>query len=214
VQANGRPVELSLEEAHRIAYAAAAEHKAEQDPDELAHLLVHASRFAPRRILEIGSYKGGSLWAFRQAFPGAFLVSLDRHIDCPACDSRRAHSDCPRAAIRELADVVIIADSTAFETRERVTPLAGELERGEGFDLIFVDGGHDRATVESDFAFYCPLLSGHGLIAFHDAVDERFPAVAHLYANFERLLPGQTTLYSSKPGLWGIGVVAKPPEGG
>ena len=48
-----------------------------QNPGELAELLRRMQPLAPKRILEIGSLYGGTLWHWMSAFPGATVVSLD-----------------------------------------------------------------------------------------------------------------------------------------
>lgn len=204
------PPTIERDEAMRIAHVAVAEHEAAQDADELGELLHYLSRRPPRRILEIGTYRGGTLWAWRVAFPAADIVCVDREIPCEACERRRAHSDCVRARVRSLASTVVIGDSTDYDTRDRVWPLAGDLERGEGFDFVFVDGGHDRAHVESDFGFYCPMLAGTGVIAFHDIAADQWPAVGRFWHNLERMLPGQAFPIVSPRGEYGIGVLPKP----
>jgi SAM-dependent methyltransferase len=46
------------------------------------------------------------------------------------------------------------------------------------FDLVFVDGAHDRASVESDIERVLTLLAPGGLIAFHDYNSHADPGVA------------------------------------
>jgi hypothetical protein len=40
------------------------------------------------------------------------------------------------------------------------------------FDLVFIDGDHDAASVERDVLATLPLLARDGLIAFHDHDDD------------------------------------------
>ena len=45
--------------------------------------------------------------------------------------------------------------------------------KNESVDLLFIDGGHDLATVRRDIELYLPLVKPGGVIAFHDF---RFPS--------------------------------------
>jgi predicted O-methyltransferase YrrM len=40
--------------------------------------------------------------------------------------------------------------------------------KNESVDLLFIDGGHDLATVRRDIELYVPLVKPGGVVAFHD----------------------------------------------
>ena len=179
-----------------------------------------------RTIVEIGSYQGGTLWFWRRLAPEAKIVSVDLHIDCAGCAHRRAHSDCPRARVRQNADVVIEADSRAPGTiadvaREvgaaRLIDGAGVLADGAGIDLLFIDGDHSFEAVEADFQNYAPMLSGSGVVALHDITapaltlpdgDEPHDGAVKLWHNLSKMIP---QAFAIQHGAWGgIGVIPKP----
>jgi Methyltransferase domain len=58
------------------------------------------------------------------------------------------------------------ADSHAPETRARI----GAILSQRPVDFLFIDGGHTRDGVESDFMTYSKLVADGGALAFHDIV--------------------------------------------
>jgi predicted O-methyltransferase YrrM len=119
---------------------------AQQDPQEL--LLLHdllqtfALRQPIRRVLEVGSWRGGMLRWFERVLPNAFVVSVDL----------MAQID---------ADLTIVGDSHTPEVYDQVRQHAP-------FQLVFIDGDHSYAGCMRDWELYGPLVSKPGLVAFHD----------------------------------------------
>lgn len=137
-----------------------------QDESELLRLREIVRELKPRRILEIGSLFGGTLWYWMQDAPGGLIVSVDTGVqsfDNRAEDIEEARLNLwPEWSRRfgcELKQVR--SDSTDPKT---VTTVAQDAP----FDFIFVDGGHDYNTVMADWKNYWPLLRLDGLLAFHD----------------------------------------------
>ncbi|MGA9855788.1 MAG: class I SAM-dependent methyltransferase, partial [Gammaproteobacteria bacterium] len=69
-----------------------------------------------------------------------------------------------------------------YEVDDRVVFHQGEVEHITAaldgrFDFIFVDSGHDEASVRGDIEAVLPLLKTDGLIAFHDYPDPGWPDV-------------------------------------
>ncbi len=71
---------------------------------------------------------------------------------------------------------LVCGDSKDNDTIER-TELLG---RG-GYDLIFLDGGHQYEDITADFRNYSPMLSSNGAIGFHDIKSEAFPGVGKFW---------------------------------
>lgn len=220
--------------------AVAAEHAA-QDPKELAalaaylttHTLARPDGRAPnplRRIVEIGSFQGGTLWFWRRLAPDALIVAIDIGVHCDGCSARRAHSDCPRDRIRQNADVFIEQDSRNANTIGIVADKVGLREialhgwaglfpEDAGIDLLFIDGNHSFDAVEADFQNYAPMLSPQGIVVLHDVAgpaatlpNDGNPSygVVEFWTNIRRLVP-QSFEISERPGVgYGLGVVPKP----
>lgn len=137
-----------------------------QIPNEIARLLGELERRQPRRVLEIGTANGGSLYLFCEvAAPDAHLVSVDlpgglfgggyEAVREPLYDSF--------ARPGQRLDL-IRADSHDSSTKKRV----GELVERGGVDFLFIDGDHSREGVENDYRAYAPLVRAGGAVAFHD----------------------------------------------
>ena len=119
---------------------------------------------AGRRVLELGTALGRSTVCLAQQ--ARQVVTIDR------LDQAEAREWCRR-----------------YEVDERVVFHQGEVEeiaaRLEGrFDLVFVDTGHDEASVRGDIEAALPLLEMSGLIAFHDYPDPGWPDVRRVVDDY------------------------------
>lgn len=108
-----------------------------------------------RVVLELGAWKGRSTallsWAAR------YVVSVDRHRgggEVGAEDSLPDYLD----SVRMLGNVAMVVASF-----EEFVPLLGR-----SFDLAFVDGDHDEASVRRDALLARDHVRKGGVVAFHD----------------------------------------------
>jgi predicted O-methyltransferase YrrM len=178
-----------------------------QDEGELNRLVELVKELKPKRILEIGSLHGGTLWYWMHAAQGAEIVSVDSGVQ--HFDSRFAEIEHDRINLwpeweKETGCTItqIRADSTSSVTIE-------EARKYAPFDFIFIDGGHDYNTAMSDWVNYWPMLRTGGLFAFHDIVylSSGVPAVWRTVRNHGKW---QEIIREHNPeGLWGIGVMWK-----
>jgi predicted O-methyltransferase YrrM len=134
-----------------------------QLPLEIETLIDRARNNQPLRvILEIGSYKGGTLKKWYELLTeinkdGAFLlISLDI------------------SNILEFKDKVNLKvftmDSHSSDTFKQIKNLL----RGRAVDLLFIDGDHSYDGVKKDCEMYSSLVRQKGIIAFHDIVTEKY----------------------------------------
>ncbi|HTW62008.1 MAG TPA: class I SAM-dependent methyltransferase [Terracidiphilus sp.] len=121
---------------------------------------------ACERFLEIGTYRGGTLFVFSQlSRTNATIIS----VDYPTTRFGRAlragqNAFLPKLVRRGQSLALLREDSHSFKTLARVR----EILRGETLDFLFIDGDHSYSGVRSDFEMYAPLVRSGGLIAFHD----------------------------------------------
>lgn len=142
---------------------AAMEAGAVQRPAEFARLLEMVEgrrellgRESERlRVLEIGSYKGGTLAGYRTMWPRAFVVAVDL-------------PDPPDRELLTWGARVIEADSHELETLEAVREALTRVDDAAGFDLVFVDGDHALEGAIRDVVMYGDLVRPAGLLALHD----------------------------------------------
>ena len=122
-----------------------------------------------RRVGEIGTYRGGTLFVWCQiATPDARLFSLD----LPGGEFGGGYNE--RAlpffqAFRKPGQTLecIRGDSHAPE-------MLAEFERrvgSEPLDFLFIDGDHRYAGVKQDFETFSPFVRRGGIIGFHDIVE-------------------------------------------
>lgn len=133
-----------------------------QHEAEFAELLDLYRARKPRRVLEIGTYHGGTLYHWLQnAAPGTTVVSLDSY--AVGVDNRTCYSEwVPEGVTLE----VIEGDS-----RDPAT--VGAIGRWSPYEWIFIDAGHWYAEVKSDWDNYSPMCVEGGVVCFHDILDDR-----------------------------------------
>lgn len=129
---------------------------------EIEALLAVVRDHDARRILEIGTANGGTLYLLTWASaPSARILSLDiRDFD----SLRRRLFESFGHAGKKVA--LMQADSHLETTRDAVARFFGD-----PIDVLFIDGDHSGESVRRDYELSSPLVRSGGLIVFHDIVD-------------------------------------------
>lgn len=147
----------------QLAREAISRRGAVQKPAELAPLIGILAVRRPARVLEIGTFGGGTLWAWcKIAADDATIVS----VDLPGGPFGDGGYDAQvlRAFAGDRQTLRLIqGDSHAGGTREKVARALGG-----PIDFLFIDGDHSLDGVSRDFAMYSPLVRDGGLVALHD----------------------------------------------
>lgn len=149
------------------------------DDDEgmrLYNLARMHARIGP--LLEVGSYCGKSAVYLGSGAKevGGVLVCVDHHrgseehqpgeqyhdpelfdADAKRMDSLFALRRTLRLADLEDTTIVLVAESV------RAASVCGA-----GFGLVFIDGGHSRATADGDYAAWSDKVAPGGILAIHD----------------------------------------------
>jgi predicted O-methyltransferase YrrM len=137
-----------------------------QNRQEILTLLRILEQAKPRRILEIGTASGGTLFLLtRVAAADAQVMS----IDLPGGPGGGGYPSWKIPLYQEFALPgqrleLIRDDSHDPALVSRVAEMLG----GQGLDFLFIDGDHSYEGVKRDFEMYGPLVNPGGLIAFHD----------------------------------------------
>lgn len=191
-----------------------------QKHGELEALVAEVAAMQPMVVVEIGSAKGGTFYAWCQsAAPGALLVSIDlpggdfggsqlAQVEETGVDG---YGERDYQAIkgygRPFQQVELIrADSQKPETRAALERLLA----GRPIDFLMIDGDHAYEGVKRDFELYSPLVRDGGLIAFHDIVVHPKMPEAQVHRLWRELRPRHrnTELIDREFGGWGgIGVL-------
>jgi 23S rRNA U2552 (ribose-2'-O)-methylase RlmE/FtsJ len=133
---------------------------------ELAPLIALLRRRAPRVVVEIGTARGGTFYAWCQvAEPNAVIVS----IDLPGGPFGGARGGTDSSALRRYRQPgqevhFIQADSHGVATRRKLE----QILNGKQIDFLMIDGDHTYEGVRQDFEMYAPLVGDGSPIAFHD----------------------------------------------
>ena len=175
---------------------------------ELAGFLELVEERRPRRVVEIGTADGGTLFLLAWfAADDATLVS----VDLPAGRfgggygvwrrSLYASFGKPRQRIE-----LVQADSHDARTKRAVERILDH----EPVDLLFIDGDHTYEGVAADFEAYAPLVRDGGLVALHDIApgpEEKVGGVPRFWRELSGSARTHELVHGSSGDGFGIGVV-------
>lgn len=125
--------------------------KASQNKKELAQLLAEVAEIKPKKILEVGTWRGWLLDTFQQAFKPEYMLGIEY-------DKREADPLMDRLYTIYYGDSHDPAMATGVEA----------YFWGTYIDFLFIDGDHTYEGVKKDFYTYAPLVRPGGIVAFHD----------------------------------------------
>ena len=124
---------------------------------EFEVLLELYRRFAPSRVLEIGTYHGGTLyhWLRNTEHTGAVVVSLDSY--AVGVDNRHLYEEWtpPHVTLH------------ALEGNSHKRQTVAEVKKHGPYDWVFIDAGHFLPEVTKDWELYSPMAAG-GVVVLHD----------------------------------------------
>lgn len=182
-----------------------------QEKTEFSNLARIVRDLKPTKIIEIGTFFGGSLYCWTQIAPEAQIAAIDdldsmRHVQFPV------HGFMERVNASDLANLWC-------GWSNGVTPFFGKSvdvfddvkAQFDQCDFIFIDGDHSYEGAKRDFELYKPLVRPGGLIALHDIINySGVPEnnVEPLWEEIKATHPVTIELLSRKNQEWmGIGVV-------
>lgn len=139
----------------QLARNAIDRHQALHNPGELTALLAVLDALRPRVILEIGTWAGGSAWAWSQLHSVDKIVTVDLDAQ-PQAAHRLDNLSCPVIPVK--------GNSRHQQTYDAVLAALG----GSTVDVLVIDGGHDYDTARSDWDTYSTLVPPTGLAVLHD----------------------------------------------
>jgi predicted O-methyltransferase YrrM len=159
-----------------------------------------------RHILEIGTYRGGTLFVFSQlAAPGATVISLDFHFTFLGKVYGALQKPLLRKFVRNGKSLFLLReDSHQPSTLATIRHIL----QGHELDFLFIDGDHTYEGVREDFNMYSPLVRDGGLIAFHDIAQSG--GSREVYRLWEELKPKydhEEFIHHTGSGAMGIGVL-------
>src|SRR2546423_5235353 len=151
-----RPIKLDInEQSHDIRLTSPTKSEA----SILAQLVC---AFTPERSLEIGMAAAASCVAIATARKSLGLSA--KHI---ALDPYQ-QTDAGSLGLCEISRTGL-DDYVSWIPERSENYLSRAAARGEKFDLIFIDGGHDIGQTVTDAFYAHRTLNQHGFVAFHDS---------------------------------------------
>jgi predicted O-methyltransferase YrrM len=134
--------------------------KASIEKEDLKILLPIIAEIKPRRILEIGGWKGYSADVWIKAFNPDNFVSMEKDPKFPDGIER----------IDERYTYFYNTNSHDQYTLIKTKATFDPWKLGNQVDFLFIDGDHSLEGVKKDFEMYSPLVRRGGIIVFHDAI--------------------------------------------
>lgn len=181
---------------HTVAAAAIADHWAQHDSHELATLLaILDTDIRPHTVVEIGTARGGSAWAWSRLPWVGHIITIDPAPPPPGW----------QAAIETAVVTQIAAKSQEAGIPDRVAYLA----EPHAVQLLVIDGAHDYPSARADWDAYHRLVAPGGMIVLHDTQD--YPGrddfgVGELWAQVREMYPS-VELVSHPGGPCGTGLL-------
>ena len=147
---------------------------------------------APKVIVEIGTYRGGSARLWNALFSPSVIITIDA------------------SKMADLDDVpgVHYLHGQPSQNEETLDNVRRILD-GREIDFLFIDGGHLYPEVKADFEMYYPLVRGGGVIMFHDVYYD-IPGRVEVVKYIPELMTAHE-VKMSKPGhgVSGVGIIVK-----
>lgn len=141
-----------------------------QSPPEIFEFVKFLADRDLRKILEIGTFRGGTLYVWCQLLrdkAGAMVVSVDLPGGKFGGGYAVGSEDLFQAFCQHGQKLICLKGDS--HSSGMVAKVAEEL-LGDQLDFLFIDGDHSFAGVKADFENYKRFVKKGGVIAFHDIV--------------------------------------------
>jgi predicted O-methyltransferase YrrM len=139
-----------------------------QKHSEAAALMHILAADPPRRVLEIGTARGGTLFLLsRVAHPRATLATVDLLGGAFGGGYGRAWEPILRAMPRSTQTLKLIRGDSHDR---RTLAVVADVYPQATVDFLLIDGDHTYEGVQMDFEWYSPLVRPGGFVALHDIV--------------------------------------------
>ncbi|MEM3525954.1 MAG: class I SAM-dependent methyltransferase [Candidatus Jordarchaeaceae archaeon] len=174
--------------------------------EEILELLKIVEEIKPKRVLEIGTANGGTLFLFSQvAAPYAMIIS----VDLPGGRFGGGYPEYRIPLYKGFAKknqkiYLIRSDSHEEETFEKIK----QILNGEKVDFLFIDGDHSYNGVKKDFEMYNKLAES--VIALHDIVpgpEKNVGGVPKFWKEISKEYKKREIVKDWNQGGYGIGVI-------
>ncbi len=144
--------------------------KIQQIPSEFHALLKIVGTLNPKVMMEVGTYRGGTLLLFTKVLSqDSTILSLD----LPRDKMHRGYAKWRKRLYPNFANgqqrmFFLQDDSHSEDCGENVVRILD----GRTIDFLFIDADHTYSGVKRNYELYSSLLSGDGVLALHDIVPD------------------------------------------
>jgi predicted O-methyltransferase YrrM len=176
-----------------------------QHRSEFLELARIVSALDARAMLEIGTFRGGTLFVFaRLAAPDAVIVSLDLPISAMGRLYRAAQVPLFHQFTRQQQSLHLLRkNSHDPATQREVSRILHERR----LDFLFIDGDHAYESVKADFQGYAPFVRSGGVVALHDIAMGQPSGVSRFWSELRKRHRHAEFVHDKGPKAMGIGVV-------
>jgi predicted O-methyltransferase YrrM len=140
--------------------------KPRQVKSEIAQLCRIVQESDPKKIVEIGSASGGTLFLFANVASPEKIIS----VDLPSGSFGGGYPFWKIPLFKSLAKRKIIELVRADSHKEKTLGKIRVLLKDKEVDFLFIDGDHTYQGVKQDFQMYSPIVKKGGIVAIHDIV--------------------------------------------
>jgi predicted O-methyltransferase YrrM len=139
----------------------------------------------PKRVVELGTHRGTSLFAFCQAAKDHLLETEIVAVDAWKGDEQAGfYDENVFQEVNEIKDNYYSRINVKL-LRKTFDEAANEFEE-DSIDILHIDGLHTYEAVKHDFENWCPKINDSGIIIFHDIeVGENDFGVYKLWENLK-----------------------------
>lgn len=162
-----------------------------QDEFELAQLLKIVRDLNPMRILEIGTWHGGTLWEWLQI--ADTVVAVDNLM--------MARGEWERWARWADTDLHLIHGTSTDQAIVDAVASHGP------YEFVFIDADHTYQSVKADWDTYWPMVTEGGIVAFHDIQPRAQYGVDQLWGELKTSGFKTMEIWGGTPNYCGIGVL-------
>ena len=182
--------------------------RSSQIKEEIATLLKIMEKRKPRRLLEIGTAGGGTLFLFAKiASDDATIISIDLPGGKFGGGYPQACAPLYESFATNRQNIHLIRQNSHLaEALDEVKRILGN----EKLDFIFVDGDHTYEGLRNDFCIYSQLVKENGIMAFHDIVPGNVEVVGgapRFWSEIKQKYAHRDLVKDWGEGGYGIGVI-------
>ncbi len=141
--------------------------KIQQSREEFEKLIQIYKKLNPKLMMEIGTYKGGSLYIFSRQIKKLHMIGIDYPSEWTKF--KKIKTILKFLIVKSIPQKnqklnLIIGNSHNTETLKKVKKILN----GKQLDFLHIDADHSYEGIKKDFELYFDLVRKGGIIAFHD----------------------------------------------